>query len=120
GAAEDSATTVEGWGYDALGRATYTAEAGPDSWNWIGSSEAYSPNGAVASIELSGLAAAVNYGLDGEGRPTGAAASVTLGSGNTSAYQFDANTGRMTKYTFTVAGATETGTLAWNANGTLA
>jgi len=26
----------------------------------------------------------------------------------------------MTKYTFTVAGAADTGTLAWNANGTLA
>ena len=34
--------------------------------------------------------------------------------------QFDANTGGMTKYTFTVAGAADTGTLAWNANGTLA
>ena len=45
---------------------------------------------------------------------------MTLGSGNSDGYQYDPNTGRMTQYSFNVAGQSLVGTLTWNANGSLA
>ena len=45
--------------------------------------------------------------------------SVTFGSQDSDSFTYDPNTGRETQYSFTVNGATETGTLTWNANGTL-
>lgn len=44
---------------------------------------------------------------------------MTLGSGDSDAFQYDSNTGRMTQYDFNVNGKTVTGNLGWNANGTL-
>jgi hypothetical protein len=46
---------------------------------------------------------------------------VYIGSGSRDqdTYQYDANTGRMTQYRFTVNGTTMTGNLTWNQNGTL-
>src|SRR6185437_14808119 len=44
--------------------------------------------------------------------------SLTLGSTDSDNYQWD-NAGRMTQYQITVGGATDTGTVGWNANGTL-
>jgi RHS repeat-associated protein len=79
-------------------------------------------------------------GLDGEGRITKVNASsgqnpvtsvgynvaqqvtgVTFGSADSDAYQYDVNTGRMTKYTFNMGAGptTQVGTLTWNKNGTL-
>jgi RHS repeat-associated protein len=79
-------------------------------------------------------------GLDGEGRITQVTASsglnpvtamnynpygtppqmtATLGSGDSDVFSFDANTGRTTKYQFNVNGHSDTGTLTWNANGSL-
>jgi RHS repeat-associated protein len=43
----------------------------------------------------------------------------TLGSGDSDVFSFDANTGRTTKYQFNVNGQSDTGTLTWNANGSL-
>ena len=77
------------------------------------------------------------YGPDGEARVSSIAASsgpnpltsttyngfgptgVTFGSGDSDSFSYDPNTGRETQYKFTVNGANETGTLTWNANGTL-
>ena len=40
-----------------------------------------------------------------------------LKSGDTDNYYYDAETGRMTEYTFTVGGQTDDGRLTWNPNG---
>jgi RHS repeat-associated protein len=45
--------------------------------------------------------------------------SVTLGAGDSDAYGYDPSTGRMTSYTFTVNGASDSGALTWNPNGSL-
>ncbi len=46
---------------------------------------------------------------------------MTFGSADSDAYQYDANTGRMTQYQFNMGTGpqTDTGALTWNANGTL-
>jgi hypothetical protein len=44
---------------------------------------------------------------------------VTFGSGDSDAFTFDPNTGRMTQYKYTVNSQAEIGNLGWNANGTL-
>lgn len=44
---------------------------------------------------------------------------VTLGSGDSDTYTYDANTGRMTQYQFAINGSNVTGALTWNPNGTL-
>ena len=44
---------------------------------------------------------------------------VTLGSADSDAFQYDANTGRMTQYKATINGSAVSGTLTWNANWTL-
>jgi hypothetical protein len=99
-----------------------------------------------AKLSLSGVpglptvyyGASDGSGLDGEGRYTkvlaasgpnpitnvsyntgGQVTGVTFGSGDSDSYLFDPNTGRMTKYTFSVNGQFMVGTLGWNTNGTL-
>jgi YD repeat-containing protein len=42
-----------------------------------------------------------------------------FGSGDSDSYTYDANTGRMNQYQFTVNGQSAVGNLTWNANGTL-
>ena len=44
---------------------------------------------------------------------------VTFGSSDSDAFQYDANTGRMTQYKATINGSAVSGTLTWNANWTL-
>jgi RHS repeat-associated protein len=44
---------------------------------------------------------------------------ITLGSGDSDAFQYDPNTGRMTQYQATIDGSSAYGTLTWNANWTL-
>jgi RHS repeat-associated protein len=46
-------------------------------------------------------------------------ATLNLGNGDSDVFNFDANTGRMTKYQFNVGAQSVTGNLTWNANGTL-
>ncbi|HEU5401424.1 MAG TPA: RHS repeat-associated core domain-containing protein [Terriglobales bacterium] len=88
------------------------------------------------ATNISGLPA-WTYGPDGEARVSSIAASsgpnpltsttyngfgptgVTFGSDDSDSFSYDPNTGRETQYKFTVNGANETGTLTWNANGTL-
>ena len=110
-------------------------QSSPNSGGWHVSSAQHYPNGVASNLVVPGLTAAVTYGLDGEGRPNlvdgattlaGAAVysalgltSVTFGSGDSDTYQYDAATGRMNQYQFQVNGATDTGALTWNANGSL-
>jgi len=44
---------------------------------------------------------------------------VNYGSGDSDSFTYDPNTGRMTQYQYNVNGSALTGTLGWNANGTL-
>jgi RHS repeat-associated protein len=80
----------------------------------------------------------VTYGVDGEGRIITASASsgqnpvtattynifsqptqVNYGSLDTDNFNYDSNTGRMTQYRFNVNSQSYSGTLTWNANGSL-
>jgi hypothetical protein len=47
------------------------------------------------------------------------ATAVNFGSGDSDAFQYDPNTGRMTQYKYTVNGSSMVGNLTWNANGSL-
>ena len=49
----------------------------------------------------------------------GSLTGVTFGSADTDTFNYDPNTGRTTGYTFSVNSVTDTGTLTWNANGSL-
>jgi len=110
---------------------------------------AYWPTGALQSLSGIPSVPTIYYGangagLDGEGRytqvtaasgtnpvtsitystssttnPLGALTAVTFGSADSDSFTYDPNTGRMSTYTFSVNGQTDTGTLNWNSNGTL-
>ncbi len=111
-------------------------QSSPNSGGWTIATAQHYANGAVSTLTLPTGVPAIAYSLDGEGRPVGAMAgtatlakngvyspegltSLTLGSNDSDGYQYDASTGRMEQYQFTVGGATDTGTLTWNANGSL-
>ena len=97
---------------------------------------------AITGLPTIYYGASAGAGLDGEGRLTQVTASsgqnpvtgvnyslyssppqmtVTLGSGDSDLFNYDANTLRMTKYQFNVGtgGQSDSGTLTWNANSTL-
>jgi RHS repeat-associated protein len=98
----------------------------------------YWANGALNTLTGPGLPT-FTYNADGEGRPTTVSATgggvnpvtattyntrsqvtaVTFGSLDSAAFTFDNNTGLMTKYQETINGSAASGTLTWNANGTL-
>jgi len=61
----------------------------------------------------------VTYSTSSTTNPLGALTGVTFGSADSDAFIYDPNTGRMKTYAFTVNGNADTGTLNWNANGTL-
>ena len=118
---------------------TDTYESTPHSGGYYHVSTSYWPNGEknVVSSTLPGLPA-WTYTPDGEGRIASVSAStgqnpvtgtiynvasqatsVTLGSGDADSFSYDSSTGRMTQFSFNVNGTAETGTLTWNANGTV-
>jgi YD repeat-containing protein len=128
----------EWFSYDNDGRATDVWETTAHSGGQYHTTAGYYLNGRLHT--LSGVPGKSTYTvtLDTEGRPDsstlGATAIVTNvnynganqvtsfaygASGGNDAFLFDANTGRMTKYTYTVGAATDVGTLTWNTNGTL-
>ena len=137
---------VDEWfSYDADGHVTDIYESTPHSGGYYHINKQYWPNGTLS--QLSGIPGVptIYYGnsdgsgLDGEGRVTQVAAGsnstklvsgasynlasqvtgVTFGSGDSDAYTFDPNTGRMTQYTFNVNGQSVIGKMGWNANGML-
>ena len=98
----------------------------------------YWANGVTNALKnLVGLPT-ITYAVDGEGRITSAAAGsgqnplsstsyntaseptqVNLGSSDSDGFMYDTNTNRPTQYKFNVNGQSVTGTLTWNAIGTL-
>ena len=127
-----------GFSYSKRGEITDTYEATPTWANYYHTSATYWDNGLMETLatNISGLPT-WTYGPDGEGRVSSITASsgpnpltsttyngfgvtgITFGSGDSDSFSYDSNTGRETQYKFTVNGANETGTLTWNANGTL-
>jgi RHS repeat-associated protein len=144
-----SMITDEWFSYDADGRPTDLYESTPHSGGYYHSSASYWANGGLDTLGLfssagSSLIPLQTYGADGEGRPSsvtaasgqnpvssvtytasgttepiGSLTNVTFGSLDSDSFQYNPSTGRMTKYTLSVNGQSEVGTLSWNANGTL-
>jgi len=126
-----------GFSLDALGSPTEVLETTPHSGNWYHMSATYWPNGLLHTLSGIGLPVTLTYAADpmgrtsavsdasGKGPVTGVSyglygpTSVALGSGDSDQFSFDASTGRMTQFQFSVGGAADTGTLGWNANGSL-
>ncbi len=133
-----SKLTDVGLSYTASDQVSDVYESTPHSSGYYHVTESYWPNGALNQLSnLVGLPT-ITYNVDGEGRIYSATASsgqnpltgttynvaseplqVTLGSGDSDVYTYDPNTNRMAKYSFNVNGQSETGTLTWNAIGTL-
>jgi hypothetical protein len=136
----DSATD-EWFAYSARGEMTDLWESTAHIDGYYHGTTSYAANDAVTSVGGVSNYAAIAYGLEGEGRPWTATQGTTaliaasgvtynaasepvaipFGNGDADSYAYDNNTGRMTSYTFTVNGVTDSGTtLSWNTNGTLA
>jgi RHS repeat-associated protein len=133
-----SKITDIGLSYTVLGQPSDVYESTPHSSGYYHVTESYWANGLVNQLSnLAGLPT-ISYGVDGEGRVYSASASsgqnpltsttynvaslptqVNLGSSDTDTYQFDANTNRMTQYSFNVNGQSVVGALTWNSIGTL-
>ena len=130
--------TDEGFGYDAMGRPTDLYEMAPSSGGYYHASEGYWLDGEVAQLNIPGVPAiAYNPNAVGEvstveasgsaiatasynaGGAVGDLTGITYGSGDTDAFTYDPAMRWMTKYAFDINGQTETGTLNWNADGTL-
>lgn len=138
--------TDEVFGFDAMGRPTLNAQKSPHSFGWYTATASWYFNGVASGLGLSDgngnliPGGQVTYSADGEGRPSYAAdpgevlvsavgytplglQSLTYGSSDhhadTDTYSFDADTGRMTGYSFAVNGATDAGTYNWLTNGGL-
>ncbi len=126
-----------GWSYNPLGQTTGLYQASPDSGGYYLISATVAPDGALTALSLPAVPA-IGYTLDGEGRmetaavgatgvmsearynPVGQLTQLTWGSGDIDNYAYSAATGALTRYQFNLDGAADTGTLGWNADGTLA
>ena len=133
-----SKTTDMGFSYSATGLQTDLYESTPNSGGYYHLSKSYYPNGITQTFSGVPSIGLITYGVDGEGRwntvsastgqnpvtqtsynPAGQVTSVTFGSADSDAYQYDSNTGRMSQYTFTVNGSSVIGKVTWNTNGSL-
>ncbi len=76
-------------------------------------------NSVTVASGQSPVTGATYVTTNGTGDPVGSLTNVTFGSQDSDVYHYDTNTGRMLKYTFNVNGQSASGTLGWNANGTL-
>jgi RHS repeat-associated protein len=132
-----SKITDTGFSYTARGEVSDLYASTPHSGGYYHSALTYWANGSPNV--LTGMAGYyASYNVDSEGRPyqvlpssgqamvtntTYNAASlptgVTYGSGDSDSFTYDPQTNRMTQYKFTVNSSSLTGTLGWNANGTL-
>jgi RHS repeat-associated protein len=131
--------TDEGFSYTVRGEVATVYESTPHSSGYFWVTQSYWANG-TPDLETSNLGnmPAITYGVDGEGRVNTVSAGagqnpvtgttynvaseptqVNLGSGDNDAFQFDANTFRMTQYQFNINGQSDTGKLTWNVNATL-
>ncbi|HWW15189.1 MAG TPA: RHS repeat-associated core domain-containing protein [Candidatus Dormibacteraeota bacterium] len=136
--AANTLLTDEWFNYDKDGHMLTMWESTPNSSGYYKSTATFYGNGAVNTLALSGQSFTTTYGLDGKGRtstlsigsstvvsgttfyPATLTPTISIGTGtDNDAYTIDANTGRMTGYTFTLGSTTDAGVLTWNANGTL-
>ena len=138
--------SAEAFSYNARGEATDFYEAAAHG-GWYHTQQDYFANGVMKSLQgfigtgtstlLSDL---FTYNLDGKGRPNGMVDStlsstvwtstaynvadqptaVVPSSGGTESFAYDPNSGRMTQWQSSVGTGSQTGTLTWNPNGTLA
>jgi len=135
-----------GFSYSTRGEVTDTYESTPHSGGYYHLTQTYWAHGTP--FQLSGVPGlpTISYGgtigstvgLDGEGRITQVTASsgqnpvpsaiynifnqptnITFGSSDSDVFSYDPNTARMTQYKFNVNTQSDTGSLTWNANGTL-
>jgi len=137
-----------GFTYSLRGEVAGVYELTPNSGGYYYVGAAYWANGLLNTLNLqygpqppTNLLPTLTYTPEGEGRvgavtasagqnpvPTSTATSynvfgapngVTFGSSDRSTFTYDPNAGRMTQYKHTVNSISATGTLTWNANGTL-
>jgi RHS repeat-associated protein len=141
--------TDEGFSYTSRGEVSDVYQWSTNSNGWYHTTAAYFANGVLNTLNgIPGNSGTPwTYGLDGKGRLYSATESssnnmvsgttynsadepclITLGLGDTDTYVYDNAsctsppvTGRMTSYTFSIGSTptTFTGSLTWNANGTL-
>ena len=130
--------TDEGFLYTARGELSDVYQWSTHSGGWYHTGATYVANGAPAT--LTGVPGGTwTFGVDGKGRlntaSQGSSSMVssvtynafdeplvtTLGLGDTDTYTYDATTGRMKGYVFSIGASPTTlsGTLNWNPNGTL-
>lgn len=131
--------TDEAFSYTVRGEVAKVYESTPHSGGYFWVTQGYWANG-VRGAETNNLGNLPGFtdGVDGEGRITTISAGtgqnpvtsttynvasevtqVKFGSADFDVFGFDANTFRMTQYRFNVNSQNLTGTLTWNANGTL-
>jgi RHS repeat-associated protein len=133
-----SVITDLGFSYSPTGQTTDVYESTPNSGGYYHLSKNYYPNGVAQAFSGMPGIPTITYGVDGKGRwntvsassgqnpvtqtsynPAGQVTGVTFGSGDSDAYQYDPNTGKLSQYTFAVNGSSVIGKLTWNSNGTL-
>jgi RHS repeat-associated protein len=139
-----SKVTDEFFSYSKRGELLDTYEYAPHSNTpYYHASASFWANGTIASLALlspANLLPSQTFGVDPKGRPSSVTASstqnptvvsstnydlvnykttVNFGSGDSDVFAFDANSGRLTKYTFNVGNSTDVGQLTWNPNGSL-
>jgi hypothetical protein len=133
-----------GLSYTARGEVSDEYESTPNSGAYNHVNQIYWANGApdVLSAQhgtssITGFPT-ITYNVDGEGRIYSASASsgqnplsstsynpasepllVSLGSSDSDTFNYDPNSDRMTKYTFSINGQSAAGNLTWNSIGTL-
>jgi len=128
-----------GFSYSARGELVDVYQSSPHSAGYYHTTAAYYPNGALNSLSGVPGQSAWTFGVDAEGRANSATQGATslvtsvafdtasqprtisFAQGDSDSYEYDPNTGRMTKYTFTVGSTPQSmvGVLTWNSNGTL-
>ncbi len=145
-AATDSCTsgsliTDEWFSYNKDGNMTDMWEMTPNSGQYYHSAATFYGNGTVKTLSLSSPTLFQStYSLDGEGRwnqmttfgqtivpsqgvtfnAAGQPTLIDIGTvSDNDAYSYDANTGRMKSWMFTVSTQNQSATLNWNPNGTL-
>ena len=142
----DPVLTDEWFSYSARGENVDMWESTPNSGGWYHVQQGYFPSGVMETLRgFTGTGTGApfsdlfTYNLDGKGRPygmvdtTGSApiwasttynvadqpTAVVQAAGGGETFQYDGNSGRMTQWQSTAGSNTQTGTLTWNANGTL-
>lgn len=129
-----------GLSYSANGQITDVWESTPHSGGYYHATSTYWENGALKTMSGVPSFPTITFGVDAAGRTSTVSASsgqnpvtstsyniagqvtgLTLGSSDNDVFAFDANTGRMTDYTYNVGTAPQSviGHLTWNSNGSV-